>query len=113
MNTLDDETPEQKRALDALLASDRVPPPSAALREAIVHDFRSRGGGFWRGLLRELGGPWTLGPALAASVALGIGLAAMIGVAPPAPEPAVADDPSVEYIELALLDGGEYEDYLP
>ena len=113
MTTLDDETPDQKRALDALLAGDRVPPPSAALREAIVRDFRERNVGFWRGLLRELGGPWMLGPALAASVALGIGMAAMIGVAPYAPEPAPADDPSAEYIELALLDGGEYEDYLP
>ena len=113
MNTLDDETPDQKRALDALLAGDRVPPPSGALRDAIVRDFRSRTGGFWRGLLHELGGLRLVGPALTASLALGIAGATLAGVFLPASEPDDADVDADDYIELALLDGGDDEDYLP
>ena len=113
MNTLDDETPEQARALDAWLATDRVPPPSAALREAIVRDFRSRTGGFWRGLWHELGGLRLVGPALTASLALGIAGAAMTGAFLPAAAPDDTDVDADDYIALALLESGDDEDYLP
>lgn len=114
MTTHRDETPDQARALDAWLATDRVPPPSAALADAIVRDFRARTGpGFWRGLLHELGGLRRVGPALTASLALGIAGAAMLGAFLPGTAPDDADVDADDYIELALLDGGDDEDYLP
>ena len=67
------QTPEdlrQPRALDALLAADVVPPPSAGLRRAILLGFEQRvQGGFWRTFWRELGGVRVVAPALTASLA--------------------------------------------
>jgi len=107
-------TPEdsaRSRMLDAWLAADTVPPPSPGLRRAILLGFEQRmQGGFRRTFWRELGGVRVVAPALAASLALGIGVAAFLP-ATSAPVDAVADD-GPAYAELALLDGA-YEDYLP
>ena len=105
------QTPEdlrQPRALDALLAADVVPPPSAGLRRAILLGFEQRvQGGFWRTFWRELGGVRVVAPALTASLALGIAVAVgSMNVA------TATEDEAPEYAELALLDGA-YEDYLP
>lgn len=104
-------TPEDlrdARSLDALLAADVVPPPSAALRRAILLGFEQRAqGGFWRAFWRELGGVRVVGPALTASLALGIAVATVIEPVAPA-----TVDEAPDYAELALLDGA-YEDYLP
>ena len=108
------QTPEdlrQPRALDALLAADVVPPPSAGLRRAILLGFEQRvqrmQGGFWRTFWRELGGVRVVAPALTASLALGIAVATFIE-----PTATATEDEAPEYAELALLDGA-YEDYLP
>ena len=103
------EIPDEARALDALLAADSVPPPSAGLRRAILLGFEQRlQGGFWRTFWRELGGMRIVAPAFAASLALGIGVASSM---PSTTTDAVVDE-APEYVELALLDGA-YEDYLP
>lgn len=100
------ESPADARALDALLALDRVPPPSPALRRAILLDFDARAaGGFWRGLWREIGGLRIAAPALTASLVLGIAGASLYE-----PVSSVPDAPG--YAELALFDA-PYEDYAP
>lgn len=115
MTPIPDESADQARALDALLAADVVAPPSAALRRAILLDFEARTpGGFWRALWRELGGLRIAGPALGASLAVGIAVAAMMEPALPAAAPAAAPvaGEAPGYGEFAMLDGG-YEGYLP
>jgi len=96
-------------ALDALLAVDAVAPPAADLRRTILAAAEDHvGAGFLRALLRELGGLRVAGPALAASLVLGIATASMF-------EPLLdtaTDVQAPDYAELALLDGA-YEDYLP
>lgn len=111
--TTDHESIEQARALDALLAADVVAPPSAGLRRTILLDFEARSaGGFWRALWRELGGLRIAGPALSASLAVGIAVAVMLEPAAPAPSADVADGEAPSYAEFALLDGA-YEEYVP
>lgn len=109
MTPTTDESADQARALDALLAADVVAPPSEGLRRAILLDFEARtAGGFWRALWREIGGLRIAAPALSASLAVGIAVAAMLEPALPVAAP--GDTPG--YAELAMLDGG-YEGYLP
>lgn len=111
--TTDHESPDQARALDALLAADVVPQPRAGLRRAILLDIQARSaGGFWRALWRELGGLRIAGPVLSASLAVGIAVAAMLEPATPAPDSDVASEEAPGYAEFALLDGA-YEEYLP
>lgn len=113
MNPTDRETPDQARALDALLAADGVAPPSEGLRRAIVLGFEAHAaGGFWRALWRELGGLRVAGPALSASLAIGIAVAAVSGPAPPGGDFDGAPEEAPGYAEFALLDGA-YEGYLP
>ena len=104
-------TPEdlrQAHTLDEVLAADVVPQPSAGLRRAILLGFEQRAqGGFWTTFWRELGGARIVGPALTASLALGIAVAAFVEPVSPA-----TIDEAPDYAELALLDGA-YEEYLP
>jgi hypothetical protein len=101
---------DDARSFDALLSRDVVSPPSTGLRRAIVLAADARlEGGFWKTLWRELGGARIAGPALAASVVLGIAASAILS---PALETATSTDESPDYAELALLDGA-YEDYAP
>lgn len=111
--TTDHESIEQLGALDALLAADVVAPPSAGLRRTILLDFEARSaGGFWRAVWRELGGLRIAGPALSASLALGIAVAAMLEPATSPPGADVATEDAPGYAEFALLDGA-YEEYVP
>jgi hypothetical protein len=111
MTPTTDESADQARALDALLAADVVAPPSDGLRRAILFDFQARtAGGFWRALWREIGGLQVAAPALGASLAVGIAVATMLEPALPPAVPAPGEAPG--YAELAMLDGG-YEGYLP
>ena len=100
--------------LDALLAQAHVPAPSAGLRRAILLAADARGETFWRALWRELGGLRVAGPALAASLALGVAVATLLpDVAGDSTEPSVdalADETAPDYTELALFDAA-YEDY--
>ena len=95
--------------LDALLALDRVPAPSPGLRRAVLLAADARADGFWRALWRELGGLRVAGPALAASLALGVTVATLLP-ADAVGEPAA--DTAPDYTELALFDAA-YEDYAP
>ena len=109
MTPMTPEDPRADRQLDALLAADVVPPPSAGLRRTILLDFQARAqGGFWRAFWREVGGLRIVAPALSASLALGIAVASLVE---PALDPAI-EDTAPGYAELALLDGA-YEDYAP
>ena len=117
MTTTDDHanqaSADQARAFDALLAADVVAPPSPGLRRTLLLDFEARkAGGFWHALWRELGGLRVAGPALSASLAMGIAVAAMTEPVSPGAAPAVAGDDAPGYAELALLDGS-YDGYLP
>lgn len=113
MNPTDHESKEQARALDALLAADVVAPPSAGLRRTILLDFEARSaGGFWRAVWRELGGLRIAGPALSASLAVGIAVAAMMEPAVPSIDTDFATEDAPGYAEFALLDGA-YEEYVP
>ena len=106
-------TPEEDRTLDALLALDTVPPPQADLRRRILRDFDAQAaGGFWTALWRELGGLRVAGPALAASLVLGVAMSTtVVPQADPATD-ALAAEEAPDYLELALLDTA-YEDYAP
>jgi hypothetical protein len=108
------EDPRQARALDALLARDIVPPPSAGLRRAILLGFAERAqAGFWRSFWRELGGLRVVAPALATSLALGIAVATFVpSLANPVEAVDQVADEAPAYAELAMLDGA-YEEYLP
>ncbi len=111
--TTDHETIEEARALDAWLAADVVAPPSAGLRRSILLDFEARSTvGFWRAVWRELGGLRIAGPALTASLAVGIAVAAMLEPATSPPDTDVATEEAPGYAEFALLDGA-YEEYVP
>jgi hypothetical protein len=100
---------DDARSFDALLSRDVVAPPSTGLRRAIVLAADARlEGGFWNTLWRDLGGARIAGPALAASVVLGIAASAILS---PALDTATTTE-SPDYAELALLDGA-YEDYAP
>ena len=101
------ESPRDAQALDALLALDRVPAPSPDLRRTILLGFDARmAGGFWRTLWREVGGLRVAGPALAASLALGIAVSTTFSTDPAVTDEAVAPD----YTELALFEA-PYEEY--
>lgn len=100
----------QAAALDALLAADAVAPPRPPLRRAILLAAEMRGPGFLPMLWRELGGLRVAGPALAASLVLGIGVADVFGLQ--STDAATAATQAPGYAELALLDGS-YEDYAP
>lgn len=108
MTAMTPEDAARDRQLDAWLATDVVPPPSADLRRTILLDFQAHAqGGFWRSFWRELGGVRVVAPALTASLALGIAVATQFS---PITEFDAGDAP--DYAELALLDGA-YEGYLP
>ena len=98
----------QAAGLDALLAQDVPAAPAAGLRRAIVLAAEGRigTGGLLQALWRELGGLRVAGPAFAASLALGIAVAAL--VEEPFELDAGTEVPA--YDELALLELG-YEDY--
>ena len=67
----------QVERLDALLDSAALPPPSAALRRAVIDSFVNRPLGLaesLRLLWRELGGLRIAAPALAASLAMGVAM---------------------------------------
>lgn len=97
-------------SLDTLLASDPIAPPRPQFRRAILLAARSREG-LLRALWHELGGLRVVGPALAASLVLGISAADLLALSDPATQ-AQADAQAPGYAELALLNGS-YEDYLP
>lgn len=100
---------DEARSFDVLLSRDVVAPPSSGLRREIVLAADARlEGGFWKTLWRELGGARIAGPALAASVVLGVAASAMLS---PALDATTTAEPP-DYAELALLDGA-YEDYAP
>ncbi|WP_460811744.1 hypothetical protein [Luteimonas pelagia] len=100
---------DDARSLDALLGHDVVASLSTGLRRAIVLAADARlEAGFWKTLWRELGGARIAGPALAASVVLGVAASAMLS---PALDATTTAEPP-DYAELALLDGA-YEDYAP
>ena len=112
MTPTTDETTGQARALDALLAADVVAPASPGLRRTILLDFEARSaGGFWHALWRELGGLRIAGPALSASIAVGIAVAASLQPAA-APDTPLAGEDAPGYAEFALLDGA-YDEYAP
>lgn len=108
---------EDARTLDAWLATGIVDPPPAHLRRRILADAGTRvRPSFLRTVLRELGGPRVAGPALAASLVLGIGAALVLEPATSADmalDPEAPDAPEAPgYAELAQL-AGTYQDYLP